>query len=179
MELNKTYFYTATILHWYPLLKGHVFKQYIIDSLQYLCQREKLKVYAFVIMPNHLHIIWEMLALNGKEMPNASLMKFTGHKFLEHLRQHDPNTLPRFLVKDPHRRHQFWQRDPLPVELYSPHVYEQKLDYLPRQAGIHDNPLQEHWSLAECPEEYFYSSARFYTSGEDDFGFLTHYEDAI
>ena len=84
MELNKTYFYTATILHWYPLLKDNTFKQYIIDSLQYLCHREKLIVYGFVIMPNHLHIIWEMLALNGKEMPNASLMKFTGHKFLEH-----------------------------------------------------------------------------------------------
>ena len=27
---------------------------------------------------------------------------------------------------------------------------------------IHSNPLQPDWNLAECPEEYLWSSARFY-----------------
>ena len=32
-------------------------------------------------------------------------------------------------------------------------------------------------NLAEDPEEYYLSSAKFYEKGIDDFGFLTHYMD--
>ncbi|MBX9853783.1 MAG: hypothetical protein K2X86_18720 [Cytophagaceae bacterium] len=46
---------------------------------------------------------------------------------------------------------------------------EQKLDY------IHLNPLGERWNLARHPEDYYWSSARFYETEHDDFGFLTHY----
>jgi hypothetical protein len=45
----------------------------------------------------------------------------------------------------------------------------QKLGY------IHDNPLQQKWQLADLPENYKYSSARFYETGEDEFRLLTHY----
>ena len=173
MELNKIYFHTAMILHRYPLLKENVLKQYIIDGLQHFCQRQRLIVYAFAIMPDRLLIIWKMLVLNGKEMPNVGLMKYTGRKFQEHLRTFYPGALPKFLVEYPCRTHRFWQEDPLPIELYSPHLFWQKLDF------IHDSPLQEHWRLAQSQEEYFYSSARFYTSGKDDFGFLTRYKDEV
>jgi putative transposase len=50
---------------------------------------------------------------------------------------------------------------------------EQKLNY------IHNNPLNARWNLAKRPEDYYWSSARFYEMGRDDFGFLTHYEDRI
>ena len=46
---------------------------------------------------------------------------------------------------------------------------EQRLIYM------HNNPLHERWNLAERPEHYFWSSARFYDTGVDEFGFLTHY----
>jgi hypothetical protein len=42
---------------------------------------------------------------------------------------------------------------------------------------IHNNPLQEHWKLAASPEEYYYSSAKFYATGIDDFGFLTDFRE--
>ena len=50
-------------------------------------------------------------------------------------------------------------------------VVEQKLNY------IHLNPLQEQWNLVSKPEDYRWSSARFYETGIDDFGFITHYRD--
>jgi putative transposase len=54
----------------------------------------------------------------------------------------------------------------------------QKLDYLPvRQAGIHNNPLAEHWQLCTDPTKYFYSSACFYETGVDEFNFLKHVMD--
>ena len=65
--------------------------------------------------------------------------------------------------------HQFWQRDPLAIELYTRKVFEQKLNY------IHNNPLQERWNLVENAADYNYSSAKYYDTGIDDFGFLNHY----
>ena len=80
MELDKLYFYTATITNWRKLLEPDKYKNIIIDSLGYLVKAQKIKVYGFVIMPNHIHILWEFLELNGKEMPHASFMKYTSHR---------------------------------------------------------------------------------------------------
>jgi putative transposase len=57
------------------------------------------------------------------------------------------------------------------VDLFSPEVLEQKLNY------IHLNPLQEKWNLVRRPEDYLYSSASFYELGKDNFNILTHYKD--
>jgi hypothetical protein len=57
----------------------------------------------------------------------------------------------------------------LSVELWSPKVFMQKLEY------IHNNPLQDKWHLVQFPEDYKYSSAKFYETGVDEFGLLMHY----
>ena len=169
MELNKVYFYTATIVEWKHLLNHHDYKAIIIQSLKHLSEKKLINVYAFVIMPNHIHLIWQLKAMNGKEMPNASLMKFTSHQFLEKIKKENPELLIDYEVQSKSRNHQFWQRDPLAIELYTRNVFEQKLNY------IHNNPLQERWSLVQNASDYFYSSAKYYETEIDDFGFLNHY----
>jgi putative transposase len=119
-------------------------------------------------MPNHIHVVWELLDLNGKEMPHASFMKYTSHRFQKDLRDFHPNVLEVFKVNTDTRIYHFWQRDSLPIHLYTPKVIHQKLDY------IHNNPCQGKWMLAESPIHYKYSSAIFYETGIDDFGFLSH-----
>ncbi len=64
MELNKIYFFTATIHKWIPLLKEDSFKDIIISSLKFLKTKGLIRVYGFVIMPNHIHMIWELLEKN-------------------------------------------------------------------------------------------------------------------
>ena len=54
--IDKIYFWTATIYHWLPLLEINFNKQLIVDSLKYLSEKELITVYAFVIMPNHIHL---------------------------------------------------------------------------------------------------------------------------
>lgn len=46
-----------------------------------------------------------------------------------------------------------------------------KLDY------IHMNPLQEHWNLVLSPEDYVYSSARFYEYGNQPSCTVTHFRE--
>lgn len=171
MELNEVYFYTSTILNWQKLLVLDKYKDIIISSLKYLVEKEKIEVYAFVIMPNHIHLIWKMLAMNGKEMPHASFMKYTAHQFLNDLTIHHPKVLPYFESSSGEREYQFWERNSLPIHLYTDSVLQQKLQY------IHFNPVAKKWNLAEDFVSYKYSSAKFYEEGIDDFGFLKHYCD--
>src|ERR1039457_4923689 len=87
MQLNEVYFWTDTVKDWKHLLKQDKYKQTIIDSWRDLVQRQLISIYGFVIMPNHLHIIWEMLKMNGKEMPHASFNKFTGASIISDLKK--------------------------------------------------------------------------------------------
>jgi putative transposase len=173
MELEKLYFFTATMKDWIPLFEKEGFKEIITDSLNFLVSKSLISVYAFVIMPNHVHLIWELHGWNGKESPHASFLKFTAHQFLRKLRSEDAGLLKRFEVQEVNKSHSFWQRDSLPIELYQPKVIFQKLDYL------HQNPCRGKWMLAESPLNYYFSSYEFYETGIDRFGFLTHIGDRL
>ena len=70
-------FYTATILEWKPLLKPGEYKNIIIQWLQYLTTNKKITLYAFVIMDNRIHLIWQALPGKTSEQVQHSIMKYT------------------------------------------------------------------------------------------------------
>ena len=82
------------------------------------------------------------------------------------LYREDKRQLQSFKVDEPNKKHEFWQRDPLAIPLYTRKVALQKLEY------IHRNPLAEHWQLVKDPCDYNYSSARYYELNEKNFSFL-------
>jgi len=163
-ELGKIYFWTATIHKWYHLLEKDENKRILLDSLKFLSDKGLVTVYAFVIMPNHIHLIWQPNKLNGKESPVGSFLKFTAHKLLTQLKNENKDS--RYLVDIVNKKHEIWQRDPLATELFSFAVAKQKLNY------VHYNPNSGKWNLAKDDISYEFSSARFYDTGIDDFGFL-------
>ena len=173
MILGEVYFWTSTILSWNNLLLDNSFKQIVINSLKYLADKDHIKVYGFVIMPNHIHLICELLKLNKKEMPDTSFSKYTAHEFKKNILSLYPDKLENYKVSECDRMYRFWQRDPLAIHLTNKQILLQKLEYL------HLNPLQEKWNLVTDPEEYFWSSAKFYNTSVDDFGFLTHFSERI
>ena len=168
---GEIFFWTATINKWQRLLWKDEYKDIIVSSLQYLSEAGKIDVFAFVIMPNHMHLVWQLLQPNGRESPVASLMKFTGHHFEKHLRQNNPKDLLQYAVDWRCRKFNFWQPEPDWFLLLKERTTAQKLTY------IHCNPLQGKWKLVENPVDYFYSSARFYETGKSEFSFLYDYRD--
>ncbi len=171
MLLGNIYFWTATINKWQHLLQDHVYKQVIIDSLEHLSQKDKIDIFAFVIMPNHVHFIWRVNEQNGKETTVGSFLKFTAHAFKKLLKSKDSNAMKYYAVEANNKLFEFWQRDSLAVELYSSHVAYQKLDYL------HNNPCTAHWQLANEPSDYKYSTAKFYEKGIKEYGFIKDLRD--
>ncbi len=83
-------------------------------------------------------------------------------------RRDNPELLKLYAVDATNKNYEFWQPDSLPFELLNKETLKQKLDY------IHNNPNAEHWKLCKEPADYYYSSAKFYETGIDDFGFLKH-----
>ncbi len=169
-SLSKIYFWTATIHKWLPLLENDINKQVVVDSLKYLSDKKLITVYAFVIMPNHIHLIWQQNTINGKETPKGSLLKHTAHQFLKQLKK--DGSCKMYEVNEANKKHEIWQRDSLGIEIYSREVARQKIDY------IHFNPVNGKWVLSKDDLSYNYSSARFYPqdavheTGVDEFGFL-------
>jgi len=113
-------------------LNLHPNQRLIISSWQELVSRGQIVVYGFVIMPNHLHVIWKLKEPNGKESPHASFNKYTSHMILKDLKQNHAAVLPFFKVTDQEREYRIWQHDALAVLIDSKQKVEQKIDYIHR-----------------------------------------------
>lgn len=159
-------FFTATCLDWKNLLVPDKFKDIIINSLRFLVKDKRINLNAFVIMINHIHLIWQMQALINPTDVQRDFLKYTAQRIKRNLQKNHKSVLEHFRVNARDRAYQFWERNPLSIELRSSKVFNQKLDY------IHYNPVRAR--LCKLPEDYKYSSALFYETGVDNWGFLTH-----
>ena len=96
MALLTTYypqFFTATILDWKPLLKEDKYKDIIVSSIKFLVDNKRVKVFSFVIMPNHLHIIWQIQPGHEREEVQRDFLKYTAQKIRFDLVENNPELL--------------------------------------------------------------------------------------
>src|SRR5215216_5019 len=150
-------FFTATILEWKHLLKQDKYKQIILNSLRFLVEQKRVKVYGFVIMNNHVHIIWHMQPEQKRENIQRDFLKYTAQQIKSDLEKHHPKVLSSFLVNAKDRKYQIWERHPLSVDIWSREVLWQKLQYM------HQNPVRA--AACQWQHEYYWSSALFYNNG--------------
>jgi putative transposase len=162
-------FFTATILEWKPLLKQDKYKKLILDSLKFLVKEGRIKLYEFTIMINHIRLVWHIQPSHKKEDVQRDFLKYTAQQIKKDLERHHPAVLSHFLVNAKDRKYQLWERNPLSVDSWSREVMFQKLNYM------HLNPVRAR--VCKYAEDYYWSSALFYQTGVDNFGFLTHVMD--
>jgi putative transposase len=154
-------FLTLTIVGWIDVFTRRIYRDMIIESLAY-CQANKgLKIYGYVIMSNHLHLIVSVedgelsdVIRDFKKYSSKQILtmlqnpKESRRSWMEHLFKYYGNLNPK------NKTYQVWQQDNHPIYLYSAEVIHQKLSY------IHDNPVRAGWVTS--PEQYLYSSASNY-----------------
>ena len=162
-------FFTATILDWEKLLVPDKYKDIIIDSLRFLVHANRIKLNAFVVMDNHIHLIWQMQPNNKPADVQRDFLKYTAQQIKKDVQKNQPDILARFKVNSKDRTYQIWKRNALSIELSTDKVFQQKLDY------IHYNPVKA--GLCKLPEGYRYSSASLYVLNKTEWEFLTHYND--
>lgn len=157
-------FFTATILQWQKLLQLDKYKTIITNSLQFLVQEKRVEIFGFVIMANHLHIIWRAANVQSRAEMQHAFMTYTAQTILKDVTMYHPQVLPHFLVQAKDRTYQVWERNPLSVELRSNEVLLQKLQY------IHQNPVRA--GICSLREQYRFSSASLYATNTSEWDFL-------
>jgi putative transposase len=163
------YFTTATIKGWKHLLRPDKYKSIITDSLAFLAKEQSVRIHAFVIMPNHFHLIWQLIGDQSLSKVQLRFMKFIAQQIKADLALNHPKVLEQFKVNRKDRKYQFFKERPLSIPLFSDKVVLQKMRY------IHRNPIQPKWRLASTVEEYVWSSAAFYMNADLHWPFLTHF----
>jgi putative transposase len=164
-------FFTATCLNWQPLLNDDKRKQILMDSLRFMVQDKRIWLYGFVIMPNHIHLMWcrqdDWLYKSTEQI----FLKFTAQQIKFRILDSNPVELDNYRSTQRDRQYHFWERRPFKATMYNREVAHQKIDYM------NYNPVKA--GLCRQPEDYRFSSARFYLLNRDDWGFITHFEEHL
>jgi putative transposase len=127
--IHAAQYFTATLYEWQGILTEESHKDIIIDSLQYLVNHKRIELNAFVIMNNHIHLIWQAPPVFTASSVQASFMKYTAQQIKRSLMKNDLDKLSAFKVNKYDREYQIWKREPLSVELLNESMFRQKLEY--------------------------------------------------
>jgi REP element-mobilizing transposase RayT len=150
-ELNEgTYFLTFTVKNWYYIFDRHNRFQILSNSIQY-CQKNKdLKLYAYVFMLNHLHLIASSLDMIAFV---RDFKKFTSKEIQKNIIATEPSILKLFQVQNrgTEPAYEFWQKTNMPKLIESEKYFFQKANY------IHENPMRKQY--VANPEYWLWSSA--------------------
>ncbi len=153
------YFVTFSIIEWIPLFSISNYADIIVNSMQYCIDNKSLELFAYCIMPTHLHLIIRAVD-KGPGPVMRDFKKFTSSEIIRALNNDNENLHMIEVFKKAAskiRRNKFlkvWQDGYHPIMLFSNKFFFQKLNY------IHMNPVEA--GIVDLPEDYYYSSARNY-----------------
>jgi REP element-mobilizing transposase RayT len=75
------------------LLRPDKHKDIIVSSLKFIVEAKRVKVYGYVIMPNHLHMLWKIPLQRKLEEVQRDFMKYSGQMINFDLFKHHPEVL--------------------------------------------------------------------------------------
>lgn len=84
------HFFTATNLEWKKLLAQDKYKDIIIESMRFLVKDKRVIIYRFVIMDNHIHIIWQLQAGRKREDVQRDFLKYIAQQIKREILVKDP-----------------------------------------------------------------------------------------
>jgi REP element-mobilizing transposase RayT len=153
------HFVTCTILHWLPIFTRQESVDIILNSLKFLQKQDSLRLHAYVILENHLHIV---LRSDDLRKSIELFKKFTAREILKLLRRENATTILDQLAfyKKAHRKEksfQVWEEGYQPKLIQSETMLKMKIDY------IHYNPVKR--GYVDKAIHWHYSSARDYKGG--------------
>ena len=160
------YFVTSAVVEWVDAFTRSNYCDIVVSSLKHCMEKKGLVLHAWVIMPNHIHLI---ISRNGEASLSdiiRDFKKFTSSSIIEAI-ETIPESRRNWMLwmfksaaeKNVHNKnYQFWQQENHPEELFSYDFIKQKLDY------IHNNPAAAR--IVDLPQYYVYSSAKNYYGEE-------------
>ncbi|MDP8242075.1 MAG: hypothetical protein P9M09_03520 [Candidatus Celaenobacter antarcticus] len=136
----------------------------IIDNFKFYRNNKKLKIFFYVIMDHHIHVI--LSHPSGIEMIVQNIKGFIAKEVIALLKEGKKNEILDLLkiFKKPYKKnstYQFWQEGSHPKLINSMNMLNQKINY------IHLNPVKR--GFVTEPEDWYYSSARNFAGENNPF----------
>jgi len=149
---------TFTCFHRIPLLSRDRTRQWLVDSIQRARQRHGFDVWAYVVMPEHVHLLIHPRAAEYRISTILKAIKWPVARWaLDYLRQTNPKWLDKLTDRQPSggMTLRFWLRG----GGYDRNV--RRYDTLAEMVNyIHANPVRR--GLVAEPRDWEWSSARWY-----------------
>ncbi len=136
-DQQKLYFLTFAVVAWVDVFTRKEYKDILLESLKYCQQHKKLQLYAFCIMPNHVHLIAGVAEGGNLSHVLRDFKKFTSFAvvkaIVENLRESRRDWMLWIFRRHGARNsnnttYQFWQQDSHPIELSSNEMIDQRLN---------------------------------------------------
>ena len=158
---NDTYFITLTLVGWVNLFDREDYKNIIVNNLQHCQNNEKLEIFSYVIMSNHIHMVCRRIDYDLNELLGR-FKSFTAKEFKKEINSNPKESRSKWLqslfkhfaiLDKSFKEYRFWQRNNQPTLISDYKMLEQKNDY------IHENPVKA--GVVTEAQYYKYSSACF------------------
>jgi REP element-mobilizing transposase RayT len=159
------HFITFAIVEWVDVFTRKAYAEILLDSLRYCIHEKGLKVHAWCIMSNHVHLI--LSATNGNLSDILrDFKKFTSKSIIQSIENNKEESRKNWMLwifkkagekNSRNSAYQFWQQDNHAIQLETVAFTLDKLNYL------HNNPVKA--GLVEKAEDYLLSSAKDYHFG--------------
>lgn len=153
------------VVYWIDVFTREEYFAILTDSLDYCRKHKGMEIYAWCIMPSHVHLIFRARDNNPSTLLKE-LKTYTSKQLQKAIAEHKQERtewmlwlMERAGLKNSNVKHrQFWQQHNKPIELWSAAVIDQKIDY------IHHNPVEA--GFVSEPEHWKYSSAIDFSGGK-------------
>jgi REP element-mobilizing transposase RayT len=144
------------VVAWLPVFTRPETVEIVLDSWRYLQRQRDWRLYGYVILENHLHLVASSPRLSEDI---GDCKSFTARKIIDCLEANRADTLLQLMkwFKKRHKKgqdHQLWQEGSHPKEVCDGEMMLQKLEYM------HNNPVKR--GYVDEPVHWRYSSARNY-----------------
>lgn len=159
-DQHDCYFLTLTVIKWVDLFTRREYRDILVNSLNYCVEHKGLKLYAWVIMTNHVHLVAECGAPHRMSDFLRDFKKFTSKQLIETVQEIPESRREwledRFSFEARRTRraknYKIWRDDNHAINLseYQINIME-KIDY------VHNNPVVMGW--VDEATHYPYSSA--------------------
>lgn len=166
------YFVTFTINNHIPLFTDAIYRDIVINSLKFSIENRSLRIFAYVIMSTHIHLIVFDAQFDNQRLQKTinEFRKFTGNALLKQIKKDDQSILEKFIeTHRTDREHRIWAVGFHPIGIENEKMLVQKINY------IHENPVKA--GLTDNPLNWKYSSAKSWETGEEGPLPIHHYLD--
>ena len=158
------YFFTFRIVEWLPVFISEYPCKVFTESLNYCSSHKSLGVHSFVLMLTHIHAVMFDRDSDSDQLKEtmSDMRKFTGRQLADYCERELPwyYTVIMRQNSGEDRDRRFWHPTIHAEAVISEKFLQQKVDYL------HDNPVRK--GLVKNPEDWRFSSARFWLTGSTD-----------